>query len=382
MPDYWLYNVKVSALTPLHIGSGVRLLHEYDYAIRNKQTWRINDATLLDERMSETGQLDLKFVESLARTPPARLLDPKKDFYPENKVFRYVIQGTPRSAAEGAQVQEALKDTFDHPFIPGGSLKGALRTALAWVLWEQLGVKSELSKLGRRKEWAGQRYEQEIFGRDPNHDLLRALQVSDSQPVSPARLMILNVRALNRGGKLAAPIELEAIRPDTVFEMTLKIDRALYSGWAKARGLELQGAAALEQLEEVSRTHARQRIQDELAYYKPVSVANRLSGFYQQLEKLHPQLGSGQFFLQLGWGTGWDDKTFGSRLKKDAAFFVRMVNDFRLARGEYVSGRTFPASRRVAVTITKNTNGQVVETPAYPLGWVLVEMERVVRGEK
>lgn len=375
MPDYLLYNVKVSALTPLHIGNGVRLLHEYDYAIRGGRTWRLNEARVLDTQVPADGTLDATLANRLAVTPPARLLQPG-DYRPDNDVFRYVISGTPRSAAEGAQVQEALKDTFDQPFIPGGSLKGALRTALAWVLWEQQGLKPELSKLGRRKEWAGQGYEKEIFGRDPNHDLLRALQVSDSQPVSPERLMILNVRALNRGGKLAAPIELEAIRPDTAFEMTLKIDRALYSSWATRDHQQvLLGGETLEQVEQAARAHARQRIQEEIAYYRAIPAAKRLLGYYQQLEKLHPQLGSGQFFLQLGWGTGWEDKTFGSHLKKDAAFFVRMVNDFRLARGELVSGRLFPASRRVAVTIAKAPNGQVVETPAYPLGWVLVEME-------
>ena len=374
MPDDLLYDVKVSALTPLHIGNGVRLLHEYDYAIRGGRTWRLNEARVLEHQLPADGALDPALADQLAKTPPARLLQPG-DFRPDHEVFRYVIQGTPRSAAEGAQVQEALKDTFDRPFLPGGSLKGALGTALAWVGWERQGLKPELSKLGRRREWAGQRYEQEIFGRDSNHDVLRALQVSDSQPVSPERLMILNVRALNRSGKLAAPIELEAIRPDTVFEMTLKIDRALYSEWAKRDGQAvLQGGERLEQLEQTARAHARQRIQEESAYYRGVADAKRLLGYYQQLDKLQSQLGKGQFFLQVGWGTGWDDKTFGSRLKKDAAFFVRMVNDYRLSKGEYVSG-PFPASRRVAVTMTKAPDGQVVETPAYPLGWVLVEME-------
>lgn len=372
--SYLLYDVTVSALTPLHIGSGVRLLHEYDYVIRGGRTWRLNDARVLENQLPADGTLSAALADKLAATPPARLLR-QNDFRPENDVFRYVVQGTPRSAAEGAQVQEALKDTFDRPFVPGGSLKGALRTALAWTSWEAQGMKPEISQLGRRKEWAGQRFEQELFGRDPNHDVFRALQVSDSQPVSPEKLMILNVRALNRGGKLAAPIELEAIRPDTVFKLTVKVDQALYSAWATREDRAvLAGGERLEQIAQAVRAHTEQRIQDETAYYRMIPSAKRLLGYYQQLAKVHPQLGAGQFILQLGWGTGWDDKTLGSRLKKDAAFFVRMVNEYRLSKGEYVTGKVFPASRRVAVSLNKAADGQVIETPAYPLGWVLVEM--------
>ena len=49
MPDnYTLYDVKVTVLSPLHIGSGRDLLNEYDYAIYQGQTWRINEDALLD----------------------------------------------------------------------------------------------------------------------------------------------------------------------------------------------------------------------------------------------------------------------------------------------------------------------------------------------
>src|SRR6266545_1455195 len=104
MPDYVLYHLAVTTLTPLHIGSGVTLLHEYDYAIQGGRTWRIDDAGFLDAQHTD----DPAFIDQLAATPPARLLNPG-DYQPGSPFFRYVIKGAPRSQAEGAQIQEQLK---------------------------------------------------------------------------------------------------------------------------------------------------------------------------------------------------------------------------------------------------------------------------------
>ena len=131
MADYSLYTLKVTTITPLHIGSGEELLNEYDFAVYNGQTWRINEAALLEAQNAD----DPRLAERLARTPPAQLLDKPTDFRPGSPCFRYVVKGVPRSALAGAQVREQLKDTFDRPYLPGSSLKGALRTALAWHAW-------------------------------------------------------------------------------------------------------------------------------------------------------------------------------------------------------------------------------------------------------
>ena len=370
---YTIYTLKISTLTPLHIGSGRELLHEYDYAIHGGRTWRINETALLDAVATD----DLRQAEQLARTPPAQLINPN-EYQEASNFFRYVIKGTPRSRAEGAQVREQLKDSYDRPYLPGSSLKGAFRTALAWYAWGQKKLQPELSKLGRRREWAAQEYEHDIFGPNPNHDLLRALHVTDSAPLgadakhSAERLAIFNVRVLGPRGGLASPIELEGVRSDSTFELSLKLDRALFGDWAKRHGLQLNGAEWLMNLPAVVNAHTHQRIEREYEWFKGISNAALTASFYQTLRQA--RLGEGQFLLQLGWGTGWDDKTFGVRLQDDDRFMERIIGDYRLARGNRDLGDPFPKSRRVAVRF-EETRGQRVETPAYPLGWVLVEMK-------
>lgn len=372
MPDYVLYHARVSVLSPLHIGSGRNLLNEYDYAIHQRQTWRINEDTLLEAQDVD----DPALVDRLTETPPAQLLKPT-DFCPGSRFFRYVIKGTPRATGLGAQVREQIKDVYDRPYLPGSTLKGALRTAIAWVAWEKLGLRPERANLGRSRQFAAQWYEQEIFSehshRAPNKDTLRALQVGDSAPVGADRLMIVNVRVLNRGGTLGSPIEIEALRPDTVFELPIKLDMALFSEWAKAKGLNLRWDDLLEDLPATVQRHISVRLAEEADWLGRISGADQVAAFYRDMRRA--RLGSTAFLMQLGWGSGWAGKTFGSHLRRDQDFMERLINEYRLARGKRRPGDPFPKSRRVLVQVQRSQGGRAMETPHSPLGWVLVEMK-------
>lgn len=369
MPDYLVYRLKATTLTPLHIGSGRELLNEYDYAIRAKRTWRIDDAALLDAQPLD----DPAAARRLASVPPGQLLR-DEDFRPDSPFFRYVIQGTPRAEGEGAVLREQLKNAFDQVYLPGSSLKGALRSAVGWYAWEKLGLALDPNRLDRRREWAARELEREIFGRDPNHDLMRALQVSDSAPVGAERLAVINVRVMNRGGALGSPIELEAVRPETVFELTLKLDLALFSEWARRRGLELSRREALLDLPNVVARRSFERFQREAAWYAALPGGSRLAGFYQQVMQQWPD--GNRMLIQTGWGTGWEDKTFGVRMKlPNSRALEEVINRYRLAKGRRSSNDPFPKSRRVVMLSNQDPSGSRQETPVRPLGWLLVEFE-------
>jgi CRISPR-associated protein Csm5 len=360
----------VTLLTPLHIGSGQTLLNRFDYVIYRTRTWRLNEDRLLAAQEID----DPALAETLMTQPPGDLLD-DNSYDPESDLFRYVIRGTPRSRDRGAQVIEQIKDAYDRPYLPGTSIKGAIRTALAWVAWGERHLQPELRKLNRSPRWAGQKYEREIFGRNPNEDLLRALHVSDSAPVDTEQLMLANARVFHRSGKMASPIEMEALKPDTVFELTVKIDSVLFSAWAGRRGL--RGSDLLKALPAKIQQHTAQRIATEAAWFDDVPNAESILGFYRGL----PQSGLPETMclLQFGWGTGWDDKTFGSRLQEDTRFMEsilasRRQGGYGLARGRREFGDAFPKSRRVLVQVRRNRSGAIIERPRSPLGWALLEL--------
>lgn len=368
MPDYSLFKVQVSTLTPLHIGTGVELLNQYDYAIYRGHTWRINHNRLLEAQSID----DPRQLKLIAQSPPQQLLT-DADYRPDNPFFRYVLKGVPRATGEGAALREQIKDVYDRPYLPGSSLKGALRTALAASLWKQAGTWLEIRQLGRSPKFAAQGYERELLGKDPNHDLLRALQVGDSLPLSAEQaLMVVNARVINRGGKLASPIEMEAIRPDVTFELTIKVDTALFSNWAKIAGLKFRAEQALLNLETLVNNRSLEQARREKAWFERIPNAGRVMSFYNQI--LRSQLQPGQMLVCLGWGTGWESKTFGAQIFASPQEREALLRQFRMTRGRRNFGDPFPLSRRVAATFPKNDNGRVEEVPALPLGWVLLEI--------
>ncbi|MCB0210543.1 MAG: type III-A CRISPR-associated RAMP protein Csm5 [Anaerolineae bacterium] len=367
--DYTTYAVTVTPLTPLHIGSGMRLLKDYDYAVHNNRTWRINEDALLEAQWADNPAL----ADTLARTPPVQLLQPQ-DYRLDSTFFRYTLAGQPRAKEQGAQLQELLKTVHDEPYLPGSSLKGAIRTALAWQGWQEQGRRPSMRDLERNSRFAGRQIEKELLGPDPNHDLLRALQVSDSRPAGKDRLILVNVQVVTRRG-LQAPIELEAIRPDTPFELTIKVDNRLLGTWAEQHRLRLGGNTAwLTQLPEVIQQHTQQRLQDEATWYQERTGAEATVKFFQQL--LNARLPQGSCLLQIGWGTGWSDKTYGSHLQNDQRFIDALVRDYRLSMGNrHNPGDPFPKSRRSVVQTFRDKRGKIRQKATVPLGWVLMEMK-------
>jgi CRISPR-associated protein Csm5 len=295
------------------------------------------------------------------------------DFKPDSPFFRYRLAGKPRSQEKGAQLQEQLKTVQDEVYLPGSSLKGAIRTALAWHGWAELGLKVNKSDLERNRKYAGQSLEKQIMGPDPNHDLLRALHISDSAPAGKDRLLVLNAQVVTRGS-LGSPIELEAVQPDTPFHLTIKVDRALFNQWAKNNRLRLGGNPEwLGQLSQLIQNHTAQRLKTELGWFKGRPGAEQTADFYRQLSQA--QLPPQSCLLQVGWGTGWGDKTFGSHLQADQRLMEYLIGEYHLAIGQRKPGDPFPKSRRSTVRVIKDASGQTQQRPGLPLGWVLLEMK-------
>lgn len=372
--DFKIYHLKITVLTPLHIGNGREMLKDYDYAVYGGRTWRIDEKALLDAQNVE----DPHIAEMLARTKPAQLLKPQ-DFTNDSPYFRYILKGTPKSSAEGAVVREQIKDAFDHPYLPGTTVKGALRTALAWYLWQQKRLRPEIGKLGGSPKFAASGYERDLFGKNPNHDLLRALHVTDSAPLNASALMLVNVRVLTQRGKPGSPIEVEAIRRDTVIEAQLKLDTVLFSQWAKQHEFYLPNGDALMNFAEIARQHSHAAIERELNWARGLTGGKNLVNHYETMRQF--ALSPNQFFLQLGWGGGWEQKTLGARLKQDEGFMrtilkPRKMNGYDVGRGHTIKNvQDFPISRRIAMAYRRSAQGEVTEEiPALPLGWVLVEI--------
>lgn len=363
-----VYQVTLSTLTPIHIGDGVELAQDFDFSVFQGRTYRLNEDTILAAKIEQ-----MRPDAQGHYSPPGRLLAERD--YQVGKYFRYILAGFPRSRRTDARLRSFIKDPFDRPYIPGSSLKGAFRTALAWTAWKEINPRLERNAIGNNKSWAGQPLERKIFGRDPNHDLLRALQVSDfcglDQPAQGLR--IINAQVLTRRSK-GSPIELEALAGDIVLHGTIKIDESLFSSQAEP---ELRFGNRKPWLDELPRRlqmHSAARIKRLLNWYETAENTLEITRFYRQLSQVN--LPPNQALLQIGWGAGWDSKTFWTHLQSDSQLFEQLVREFRLHKAgrntpPRKAGDPFPRSKRAVMRVKDGS-----ETPVAPLGWVLIELKK------
>ncbi|GAB4415203.1 MAG: hypothetical protein Kow00106_10610 [Anaerolineae bacterium] len=369
------YKLTITTLSPLHIGTGTILRQGYDFVTHGGKTW-VFDADVLADMLYDERQRSSRFDEMVRGTPAGNLIRPE-EYKPDSPLFRYVLPGEVRSRGEGAELQEQIKDPWDRPYIPGSSLKGALRTALATVGWQQRKLVFDPQTLGSSAKTAAQPLEHQVlFGADlkqktPYYDLLRALQVSDSTPGTKENLQILNVQVIT-GDEFASPIELEAIRRGVTFEVTLTLDGFLLkNGTARQLGWQSDQVQWLKHIPKVVNAFTVHRIGSERTRWQASN--DPIRSFY---DTLHREMGrvaqtQDEFLLQLGWGGGWDSKTFAYVLTADGQKFRQVVQKYGktlVRKGKYKPGDRYPKSRRVVVQ-----SKQAV----MPLGWVKVKMKRM-----
>ncbi|MFN3762456.1 MAG: type III-A CRISPR-associated RAMP protein Csm5 [Anaerolineae bacterium] len=363
-----IYRVTVSLISPLHIGTGQVLLRDYDFKVVGNRTWVLNQDAILADAYDRAGA---RAEGPFLTLPPGQLVA-DRELREGSPFVRYALDGT----TTVDQVREQIKDVYGRPYLPGSSLKGALRTVLMGHALRSGFWKPDLSALGDRREWAAQPWERAVFGPDPNRDLMRALRVADSDPLplSPSPLMLLNAQVFTADGRPGSPIVVEALKPDTVFHTTMTLDEFLFSDAARALRFA-DRREWLTGLAQIAREVSRARIEREQEWYRSHPSFQKVLSLYHQLAQA--RLGPNAFLLQIGWGAGWTAKSVGFWLPRGAQDSLR--RRYKLGKPPRAGrdwqpnlARPFPRSRRLRARRSQN---QVL--PDWPLGWVLVEMEEV-----
>jgi len=274
------------------------------------------------------------------------------------------------------EILQAIKDSQDRPYLPGSSLKGAIRTALAVALWNSVDEETRNAAIGegvdrRKSQFAARFLEAALFGGGRNAvlDSLKLLVVRDSPALPSDRLCLaeLWVMTPNPQG------QLEPKRRPTDFRNYLEVIVPAESFWweqpfllrsydAKTdRDYELR-RAALQLLANPGRildsirSFGQKLLAQELTFYK-THGPKPLAEFIQSLATRSAT----EAFLPVGFGTGWRTKTVFLCLQPEGIEGIR--KEFRLDRER--SGPRFPKTRKILFR-----NGE----PWRPLGWLKIEL--------
>ena len=377
---------QLETVTPIHIGSG-EILNFMDGCYVNGRWYHIDldkvlehSATDINALTSEMSQRDFRWQ---------RYLQDYDTDLSELSAYSLPCQQSP----ETGEIREAIKSVGNRPYIPGSTLKGAFRTALLSHLIDTDDTLFQdkleyLEKLAQqppggnpRTQTPAKRIESDAFGKDPNHDLMRALQVSDTEPLASDSLEIgvAWTVTLNQNDRLVQKIDngqeyknfVQQIQTKQRLTFTLKIDKLLFREREKARlGFDAQQAEMLTDIAEVCRSETHAYMENEQVFFDDHSFPE-IANLYDRLIQINTSLLEGEFLLQLGWGTGFHANTVTSAFtdSEDASEDLLMglrerfrLGESRSQRGHY-DEREFPKTRRILY------RGQ---NPIAPLGWVKI----------
>lgn len=253
------YRLKVKALSPVFIGSGINLTKkEYLFIPQEKRIVFVGLHKFYEllESKKLTGAYE-DFIMGNQKDLYMWLMSNRLTQNEIHSIQSYVINaGNAMDTASGTNltgIQLFIKDPFGQPYLPGSSLKGAVRTALLADMTEKRDYSSHLSAYQsllteRRKnafEHASQQVEIGCLHKlnyidsrgnavpkyDAVNSIMKGVQISDSKPLPWDCLTLCAKLDYETNGQYKSiNIARECIRPGTEIESTLTLDTKILAG--------------------------------------------------------------------------------------------------------------------------------------------------------
>lgn len=313
------YKIEITTIGPVHIGSG-ETIKKKEWLLDNKNNRAIIADTgklfaflqkhrLLEEFekffLGEAGNLQVWLKE--------HGIFPKD--YSEFEKYSLDISGVNIKDKRLKDIALYIKDAYGMPYIPGSSLKGAIRTAILAKKIKETGyhdpaiIDQIYSDNGRNKKKflnsQSRRLNQQIFytgdfdQKNTNNivnDIMKGIRVSDSAPVDCSNLTLCQKVDINtRDKETALPILRECIKPGCTITCELVIDTGIT---------------------DISCEYIQQAIQEFLVDYNDMFLK------YFRSETLYEG-----GFIYLGGGVGFASKTVTNQLLAGEANRVKYVGE-------------------------------------------------------
>lgn len=376
-------NLKIEVLSPIHIGDNENknLSSLSDFIEENNEIKLINHKKL-ENIFSENPHIMEDYIKEVkAHSGQKYSLKP---FLKKNKIlFEEVTSG------EDIPIYGDFEAKEIHPFIsengkkylPGSSLKGAIRNALAYVylIKHQELVKSLENKNFKPKSKPDFSYEdKQIFGRDPFNDILKFLQVSDSVSFSGNSNAIYGCKNFHlKDQKLDKAVHLnyECISPNYKTEFRIKIKEKIPLKILENLDEKFwKEFLSIPKIFESLNTLSLKFIEREMGELTGINEMNSTISFYRYLLKEINSSNNKTAYFCLGKGTTIMEKTILLALSKNELVALRnKMKDTKAARNfgwKFVAGKgMLPVKLPVTRLVYKNQNNWQAG-----FGWLKMEV--------
>ncbi len=400
-------NYEIKILSPVHIGTGKKIT-PFEFALTEDKFIVIDMDKVLAGNPDRADALNSRLSRDVIHFSLSDFLT--ADEKNNRSFWKYCarLDSTTKAVlneelrkAKNMDVDECIKTTTDYQvYIPGSSLKGAFRTALAYATFradENLfkDLKERLKKVDWRR--SDQTVNELIFwgaGNDPKYDLFKTLRLSDSstlptneQSLGIDKMKILSLTASSKQqdssqqGTMYAQLQAlrsersplkhwwtiqETLKPGITFTGKGALEDRLLNkkvlGWN-----ERQRKFAPEQLIRSANTFSSDICDWELNFFEKqvegIDVKPILT-FYKELKNHIENTAEHTCYLCLGQGAGWHKMTIGMLLEHDKNFDFRVLRK-KLRLADRRLDFEYPKSRKILME--SDDEIQAV------FGWVKVE---------
>lgn len=361
---------SIEVLTPVHIGSGVKLTEGIDFIKNNSSVHIIPQSTLL-RYLEENPEERDNFINGGYRLSALNNI-------PEGNKYNISIGRT-------SEINEFERSGNGKPYIPGSSIKGSIRTILLKKRFDALqpSEQSDLLKkvTSNRKEWASEPVMKALFGDTSNENLMRILEIFDAEfdILELEKVIILSLT--NESGTSYGWKQLwnrqntnDYTRASQIIAEALPIGSKGYFSFQLGSFL-LNDTTAKEKLKFIENSfeniynlrklineYSTTKLLSEKSFFeklkspKPLtSVINEIDVLIEKIKKLSDD----EFIMRLSWGSGWKGMT-GDYL--DANWLNKFRSKYRLGKNGF---SVFPKTRRIVFEDNE---------PKYLTGWIKVKL--------
>lgn len=371
-------NMQLKTITPLHVGSGAEYTPaEFYFASMKKKKIMVRaDISKVFIQLSDEDKDDLIVeLENPQFSLHEYLLKLKNNNkkVDTSKIRQYfsLIKGK-RSEIREREVHENLK-TSHKAYIPGSSIKGAIKTALLYDMVNSNDIHQMIRLFSRGydnkyriKFKESGRFPDQFFSSDtrkaPNTSIMRFLQITDTDTIPLMSIYTTaSIKAnrmgweLYRRGRNIVKTSMETIDQGNQLNCRLNIVRQKQV-LQKLKADKLEEYLDQDYIMNCLYRFSDDIIQNEISFAEKYRI-DCLEQFYNKIESSNNPK---KPLLNIGHGTGFLGTTIGLKIKDSAPEIYEMVR-------ESTRGRTypdeFPKTRKIVL-------GENV-----PLGWVQVGLE-------
>lgn len=409
-----VYETKRIRLTSrlLHIGSAVPRLNPFEYVQTGNFVY-LPDQDALARVLKARGFLDNYIQRIENRQEIVTLLeDALGDEWVEatgaegEPVFPKRLRIRKWTDDRITDLRPMIRDGFGYHFIPGSSVKGAIRTAIAYHLLKHADrynvpkqkqisaiekqLRQSMGELKRKaKFYDDQAFMDALFtdfslegnrGRDrtgPNTDFMRAIHVSDSNPLQERRVerpgkppfprnlpvaaeVIVSSRFNNYQAKYRASLYVEMLF-NAYADFTLSIDHEMLSWFKHNQGMQIPFQSA-DDLLKICQEFVQEQWDFEYDYWSVLQDNRQANGktlnFSSIRDFYEPE--TCPYTLRLGWASGLRGTTISLLLPEE------VVAEVRDTCGLKAPGFEAPKSRRAVIS----AKGDIRYVPS----WVKLEV--------